>query len=69
MGTPPALIRDVPKRYWLIREPYYQHQWTFLIGTNWDTFPDFSRHGFVTIDSPHGREIMRLISYARGHLA
>ena len=59
-------ITPIKKRHWIVRTPAGREQWTFLIGTNWDAFPDFSRHGFVTIDSPHGREIMQAISYKRG---
>ena len=35
------LMAMVPKDYWMIREPYGRHQWTFLIGTNWHSFPRF----------------------------
>ena len=55
----------VDKRYWIVRKPARREQWTFVLGTNWHSFPDFSRHGFVTIDSPEGRAILNTISYRR----
>ena len=61
-------IAPIKKRHWIVRAPAGREQWTFLIGTNWDAFPDFSRHGFVTIESPRGRAIMQAISYKRGGL-
>ena len=68
-GTRPPIvdaIGQIKKRHWIVRTPAGREQWTFLIGTNWDAFPDFSRHGFVTIDSPIGRAIMQTISSKRG---
>jgi hypothetical protein len=68
-GTRPPIvdaIAPIKKRHWIVRTPAGREQWTFLIGTNWDAFPDFSRHGFVTIDNPRGRAIMQAISYKQG---
>jgi len=52
------------KRFWLIREPRRQHQWTFLLGTNWDNFPEYTMAGFFDSASPRGRHIIRQLSYS-----
>lgn len=52
------LMATVHKKFWIIREPKDIHQWTFLIGSNWDNFPQFEALGFYRLDSPKGREIM-----------
>ncbi len=52
----------IPKRYWLVREPRAQEQWTFLIGTNWSGFPTWERQGFHRTDQPRGAEILRTIN-------
>lgn len=65
----PPLVEVLPqikKDYWIVRKPYHQEQWTFLIGTNWDSFPKFERQGFVRTDSPLGRDIMHRLSYRTG---
>jgi len=59
----------IPKKYWIVREPYGPHQWTFLIGTNWDAFPEFRDLGFHRIDSPEGQEIFHRLNYTRKELA
>jgi len=50
-------IKRIPKKYWIIREPKGCHQWTFLLGTNWDSFPSFKNKGFYRIDSLEGQVI------------
>jgi three-Cys-motif partner protein len=61
-------IKRIPKRVWLIREPQGCHQWTFLIGTNWDSFPAFKNKGFYYIDSPEGQAILERANYTREEL-
>lgn len=34
------LVRDIPKRYWFVREGYDRNQWTMLYGTNWSKAPE-----------------------------
>lgn len=58
------LLQTIPKRYWWIREPYMQHQWTFLIGTNWERFPRFKKQGFWPTNSPEGASILRKLSFS-----
>lgn len=62
-------LKLIPKRHWIIREPYGRHQWTFLIGTNWTDFPVFERLGFYRWDSPKGKEIFAKLNYTNEELA
>jgi len=62
-------ISDIPKDFWLIREPHRQHQWTFLIGTNWGGFPEWKQKGFFLLDSPEGQMILERLNYSTGELA
>lgn len=59
------LMATVPKDCWIVRDPYGKHQWSFLIGTNWDAFPRFKRQGFWAINSPEGASILRRLSLNR----
>jgi len=59
----------IPKRHWIVREPYGPHQWTFLIGTNWTDFPTFERLGFYRWDSARGKEIFDQLNFTREELA
>ena len=52
------LMATVNKKYWIVRQPMDKHQWTFLIGSNWDNFPVFEHLGFYRTDCEKGREIM-----------
>lgn len=54
----------INKRYWIVRDitdsgPW---QWTFLLGTNWDAFPEYQSAGFYKADSQDGRRILRLLT-------
>jgi hypothetical protein len=57
------MVKTIGKAIWIVREPHEHFQWTFLIGTNWDSFPIFKRHGFHGLWTPIGREIMRRLDY------
>jgi len=61
-------IKQIPKAYWLIRKPQGRHQWTFLLGTNWDSFPCFKSRGFYHKDSEQGQEIFNRINYTKDEL-
>lgn len=47
-------LRKVQKKYWFIREPFGPFQWTFALGTNWDSFPEFKALGFYPVNSDEG---------------
>lgn len=58
-------IKDIPKRYWIIREPESMHQWTFLIGINWKDYPDYKRLGFVKLESRRGQAVFEKLVYTK----
>jgi len=51
-------MASIDKRVWLVRQCSGRHQWTFLLGTNWDSFPEFHNHGFFKADSPVGQQVL-----------
>jgi hypothetical protein len=57
------LMATIAKEQWIVRQPYGHHQWSFLIGTNWDAFPRFKRQGFWPVSSPEGARILRILSW------
>lgn len=58
-------IQSINKKYWWIRKPYGQFQWTFIIGTNWQRFPNLKTFGFYRIDTPEGLEILNFTHYTQ----
>lgn len=71
----PDYLSKIRKDYWVIREPFGAHQWSFLIGTNWDSFPDFKHLGFHPLFTEErkgftetGWGIFKLLSFTRGEL-
>src|SRR4029453_11635108 len=57
------MVKTIGKAFWIVREPLEHFQWTFLIGTNGDSFPIFKRHRFHGLWTPIGRKIMRRLDY------
>jgi len=55
-------VNLIGKHNWIVRDPFLAHQWSFLIGTQWEAFPVFSGHGFHQTTSPEGQRIMRLLN-------
>lgn len=62
-------LLSINKNYWIIREPYGNWQWSFLIGTNWDSFPEFRHLGFHRLSTDKGREIFMKLVYTAKELA
>lgn len=56
------LMNGIKKDYWLVREPHNHFQWTFVLGTNWDDFPEFAKIGLYRTDSQRGRSILKKLS-------
>ena len=52
----------IPKRYWLVREPVDQHQWTFLMGSNTNNFKSWKGIGLWRIDSERGRKVFERLN-------
>ena len=59
-------IDNVNKKHWLIREPYTEWQWSMIIGSNWDHFPNFKKLGFLNKDSPEGQELFKRLVFKKG---
>jgi hypothetical protein len=53
------------KPYWIITKPKDTHQWTILLGTNWDAFPQLKKDGFVRFESDLGREWFDKVVYTQ----
>lgn len=51
-------VAAVAKRYVLVREPLGAWQWTFVLWTNWEKFPEWRRIGLHRIESERGRQIL-----------
>lgn len=60
-----ARLTRIDKRYWLVREPDGQHQFSFLLGTNWADFPAWKRLRFHRVDQPEGRDLLERLSFER----
>jgi len=60
-------LSDIGKNYWLIREPFKgdAHQWTFLLGSNWDKFPRYKSIKFYRLDSEQGQKIFRQMNFSK----
>lgn len=57
-------IKAIDKRHVLIRQPLGQWQWTFLLWTNWTSFPDWEQRGFYRLDSPQGKRIVERLDFS-----
>jgi hypothetical protein len=58
-------IAAVGKKHVLVREHAGPWQWTFLLFTNWDAYPDWKRIGFHRADSAAGRRILEHLDLTR----
>lgn len=58
------------KRYWKIREPIGKHQWSIMIGTNWDSYPDLNPAAwrFHDIRTEIGFNIYKQLVYTKRQL-
>jgi hypothetical protein len=55
-------LNTIEKKYWLIRKPYGNWQWTFLIGTNWSDFPRWKKEDIYDLNSTQGQEIFEKLA-------
>lgn len=61
-------IAAVKKKHVLIREATTAHQWTFILWTNWTTFPAWTKRGFHSATSERGRRIIEKLNYTAAEL-
>jgi hypothetical protein len=60
-------LNEIGKKYWLVREPIKKdaHQWTFLLGSNWDKFKKYESINFYRLDSEEGQRIFRQMNFSK----
>lgn len=62
-------IAAIGKSYWLIRKPYTQHQWTFLLGSNGKPMnKPYKKIDLAPITSKDGEDWLQQISYTKKEL-
>lgn len=61
-------MERIGKKAWLIREPFGKHQWSFILGVNWEEFPEFKKIGFHKTSSTQGQNILNRINYTAKEL-
>jgi hypothetical protein len=53
------------KKRLLVREPQEDYQWTFVLLTDWERYPDWRSCGFYGDDTPEFQEIMEALLLAK----
>jgi len=61
-------LNTIDKKYWNVREPLGRHQWTLLIGSNWNAYPSFKNLGFYSADSLEGRKVLSKLNFTEKEL-
>lgn len=56
-------LREINKKYWIVREPYGKAQWSFLLGTQWDAFPEFKNIHFYKLSSTKGKAFFDKVNF------
>ncbi len=57
-----SFMEKVNKKTFIIREPEGNNQWTFLIASNWKSYPEWTEAGFHRVDSPTGQDIIQRLT-------
>jgi len=61
-------LATINKKYWVIRKPKGTWQWTFILGTNWDSYPSIKSIGFHPSNTPEGSNYFDTINFTREKL-
>jgi len=56
-------LDKIDKKTWIVRKPMGKQQWTFLIGSNWEKYPDWKKARFYNVESEEGQEILAELNY------
>lgn len=57
------------KKHWIVRRPFGKHQWSILIGTNWENYPAWQEKDFYPWnDQSVGTAIFEKLVYTSGQL-
>lgn len=56
------------KKYWVVRKPKGPWQWTFILGTNWNAYPNIKSIGFHPSDTSEGGDIFDTINLTNEEL-
>lgn len=55
-------LARINKKYWLVRAPYAQWQWTFLFGTNYKEVGEWRNERLYRVDTEAGRDILERLA-------
>jgi len=61
-------LSGLNKKYWFVREPANTWQWTFLFGTNWNSFKDYHDVGLYNANSEKGQTIIERLSKTKSEI-
>jgi len=62
-------VSTLGKRTIFVRVPEHHHQWTFVLASNWEKFPQLEKQGFYLLDSERGQEISTMLDNTGEELA
>lgn len=57
------VLRKFNKELWFVTSPLHKHQWTVMLGTNWNEYPEVK--GFYSIYKRTGREILETVGFTK----
>jgi hypothetical protein len=63
-----AQVKAGGKSTVLIRKPLGRQQWTFVLWSNWDNFPEWAKRGFYRLTSETGQSIVNHMNYTHAEL-
>ena len=57
-------LRQINKEHWIIRDLQGKHQFSFLLGTNWNSYPSWKNRGFYPINEARGQYLLDVASWS-----